>query len=92
MSYHIEDRSYPEFERRIKRKFDINTESEIACPNCDGTMHLVDVGLEEAYMFDGTMERDERYYCDDCNTFANITQVYEPTVRRVKVMQDVFED
>lgn len=92
MSYHVEDRSYPEFERRIKRKFDVNTVSEIACPNCDGTMYLIDNDVDEAYMFDGTMERDERYYCDDCNTFADITQVYEPTVRRVKVMQDVFDD
>ena len=92
MSYHIEDRSYPEFERRIKREFDVNTVSEIACPCCDGTMYLVDMDFDEEYMFDGTMERDERYYCDDCCTFADVTQVYVPTVRKVKVMQDVWDE
>lgn len=92
MSYHVENRSYPEFERRIRNRFNINTESEIPCPECGGTMYLVDEGFEETYMFDGTMERDERYYCDDCNTFADVTQVYKPTVRRVKVMQDVWDE
>ena len=92
MGYRVEDRSYPEFERRIEHYFDINTVSEVPCPRCDGTMLLVDVGSDEKYMLDGRMERTERYYCDDCNTFADVTQVYEPTVRKVKVMQDVFED
>lgn len=92
MSYHVEDRCHPDFERWAKRHIDVNTTSEVPCPHCDGTMYLVDNGVDEAYMFDGTMEREERYYCDDCGTFADVVQVYKPASMRVSVKQDVFED
>ena len=92
MSYHVEERSYPEFEREIAAAFDINSESELPCPKCGGKLYLVDVGMEEEYMFDGMMERTERYYCDDCGTFADVTQVYVPTLRKVRVAQDVWDD
>jgi hypothetical protein len=91
MSYKVIDMSYPEFEARIIAGFDISCESELPCPRCGGTMFLMDPGFEEQYMFDGTMERSERYYCDDCCTFADVTQVYRPTERRVSVKQDVFD-
>lgn len=90
--YRTEDRSYPELERGIEEDFDINTATELGCPNCGGTMLLVDNGLEEEYFLDGRMERSDRFYCDDCGTFADVTQVYAPTVRRVSVKQDVFEE
>jgi len=91
MDYHVEDRSYPEFESRIIADFDM-TNLELRCPKCNCLMAYVDGMSDEQYMPDGTMERFERFYCDDCGTFADITQVYQPTVRRVSVMQDVWED
>ena len=92
MGYRVEDRSYPEFEQWAKSNIDVNDTDEVPCPHCGGTMLIEDCGTEEQYMFDGTMERAERYYCDDCGTFADVVQVYKPVSMRVSVMQDIFED
>ena len=89
MSYHVEGRSYPDFEADVKALPTVNDTDGMECPNCGGRLGWVDGNMDEEYTTDG-FELTERFYCDDCCTFADVTQVYAPTERRVKVMQDVF--
>jgi len=91
MNYHVEDRSYPGFEKEVMALPTINDVDGMECPRCGGRMDWVQMNMEEEYTDEG-FELTERFYCDDCCTFADVTQVYAPTVRRVKVIQDVFDE
>ena len=91
MSYHMEERSYPEFEKEVAALPGI-IDQKLACPRCGKDMRWCGDCPDERYMRNGTFESEERYYCDNCGTFADVTQVYAPTTRKVKVMQDVFDD
>ena len=90
MSYHVEDRSYPEFEKEVMTLPTINDTDGMECPRCGGRLCWCCDNMDEEYTEEG-FERTERFYCDDCGTFVDVTQVYEPTVRRVEIMQDVWD-
>ena len=88
--YHVEDRNYPDFEKEVISLPTINDTDGMECPNCGGRMDWFDGNMDEEYT-DGGFELTERFYCYDCGTFADVTQVYAPTVRKVVVKQDVFD-
>jgi len=80
---------YTEAVNKLRSVFDADT---IECPQCGGSMYYVDSSDFEEYKADGTFEESLRFYCDCCSTFADVTQVYAPVARKVKVQHDVFED
>lgn len=91
MDYKVENRSYPEFEKDVIDAFDI-LHDEPCCPECGFRMGRTHETLDEEYTTGGRFELKQRYYCENCNTFADVTQVYRPAERRVTVHQDVFEE
>jgi len=80
----------------IRNVKDIDNIDRLPCPRCSGQMERIDNGCYpfEEYKANGTFERTERYYCEneDCCTWANVTQVYKPSDRRMKVIRDVFDE
>ena len=96
MSYHTENVKVTPTLRTIVRFVDICNIDRLPCPCCNGQMLLVDNGCYpfEEYKPNGDFERTEKYYCENesCNTWADVTQTYTPSDRRMKVMRDVFED
>lgn len=91
MTYHIERRSYPDFEKEIMALPTIEDADGMECPCCGNRLEWAAENMEEEYTDDG-FERTERFYCYDCETFVDVTQVYTPTTRRIVVKQDVFDD
>ena len=94
MSYHTENVKVTPTLKTIVKFVDIGNIDRLPCPYCNGQMMRVDNGNypHEEYKPDGDFERTERYYCDNCCTWADVTQTYTPTDRRMKVMRDVFDD
>lgn len=92
MSYHVEKRDYPNFVVKVEQVDDISNVDGMDCPRCGETLRLAEIGHDEQYTMEGWFERTERFYCDTCGTFADVTKRYEPTVRVVELYQDVFDD
>lgn len=66
----------------------------IPCQGCNGQMWRVDNGDYPHYepVDDGRILRvTERYYCDDCNTWAEFTQIFRADCILVSVSQDVWD-
>ena len=91
MSYHVEDRRYQDFEKEVETLPSIEDVEGMECPECGGKLDWVCDDMNEEYTEEG-FEHTERFYCFDCGTFVDVTQVYKPTNRYVLVKQDVFED
>ena len=73
----------------------VDSFDRLPCPNCNDQMWLVDNGDYpiERYKGNGMFVRTDRFCCDKCDTYADITSVYERRgTRKVKVMQDVYEE
>ena len=66
------------------------------CPKCGGVMIWEDAqGPDEFYGEDDNgmfFTSTERYSCDECGAFADITQVYVPKTRLVAVSVPDEED
>lgn len=65
----------------------------LPCPYCNGQMLRVDNGdyPHEQYKNNGWFARTERFYCENCWTWAEVTQTYRPEGRFVKVRRDMEE-
>lgn len=91
MNYRVEDRFYPEFEKSVEKLSGaMANHANLVCPECGGDMMKILEYREERYMPNGTLENENRYYCDGCGTFADVTQIYKPSERYVFVKQDVY--
>ena len=74
----------------VKQFSDID---RLPCPYCNEQMFKVDNGCYpfEEYLGNGWFERTERFFCDNCYTWAHVTQEYAPASRRMVVNRDVEE-
>ena len=86
----VEDRSYPDFEKDVEALPTIHDVEGMECPCCGDKLGWPRGYMDEVYTDEGNFELTERFYCDGCGTWADVTQVYEPTVRRVMVKQDMY--
>lgn len=94
MGYHVEERQYEDCKKDIMALPEVTDVEGMECPCCGDRLEMVDdrhFPIEE-YADDGNFERMELFYCSECGTFCEVTQVYEPTVRRVEFKQDVYDD
>jgi hypothetical protein len=96
MSYHVEKRMSTPVLDAIVKGVEVGKElgDRLPCPGCHGQMWLVDNGdyPHEEYRSDGWFVRTERYYCEECETFADVMTSYEPYRRSIAVFQDVIDD
>ena len=95
MSYHVEKRSTtPAIDAIVSNVRRLSSIDRLPCPGCKGQMWKVDNGdyPYETYSKGGRFYRTERFYCDDCGTFADVKQEYTPVQRTVSVYQDVHDD
>jgi hypothetical protein len=73
----------------IRNVEDFDDIDRLPCPNCSGQMLRVDNGdfPREEYIHE-RFERTERFRCENCEAWADVTQIYRQDVRRVIVAQD----
>ena len=82
-----------QYTEEIEKLNSIFDTEAVPCPQCGKReMYYVDSSEVEEYTSNGTFENTERYYCDNCGTFADVTQVYVKAGRRVVVQHDEFDD
>lgn len=95
MSYHVEFVTpTPTLGAIVSGVKKIDDIDRLPFPYCNEQMLRVDNGdyPHEEYMSSGVFKRTEKFYCDNCLTWADVSQFYEPNGRTMTVKRDVFDD
>ena len=81
--------NYLDFEKEVASLPTITDVDGIECPICGSKLMWMQDRIDEQYL-DDCFEQVERFYCDDCGTRVDVTQVYVPTEKRVDIEQGVL--